>query len=204
MSSYEDFTHFDVNRAILRQYNDSDIVALAQLFLQSMGISDFMDDFYENIWDVRTANTYGLDIWGKIVGITRVMTYTETGLYFGFREATISEATTTNPQPFSTYPFYSNGANKKGTVVLTDNYFRKAIMMKAMANITDCTAPRLNAALMFMFSDSGNAWVEHDGPMAMSYHFDFTPTSADLAIIQSGDILPRPAGCVISYIFETD
>jgi hypothetical protein len=198
------FTDFDVSAVILRQYSNSPgIVNMANLLWQAVSPSEFIDDFYTNIWDVSTANTYGLDIWGKIVNLSRTMEYSDTNLYFGFREAQLEVTTTTDPQPFNTYPFYDPTMSATGRVVLSDDYYRKAIMMKAMMNITDCTVPKMNAMLMYMFSSSGNAWVQHDGPRAMSYRFDFTPNTTDLAIIQNGNILPRPAGCVVSYIFET-
>lgn len=195
---------FSPDETILRQYSSSTkLKTVIELMWQSVRAQDFEDDFYDNIWNIENANSYGLDIWGTIVNLSRVMSYSATNLYFGFNEAELEETTTNDPQPFSTYPFYDPSSMSGGTVVLSDDYFRKAIMMKAMANITDCTVPKLNSMLMYMFSDSGNAWVTHDGPMAMGYHFDFTPNTAELAIIQNGNILPQPAGCVVSFVFET-
>ena len=202
--SAEGLSDFDVLTTILRQYNSSTtIINEANLHWQAISPSQFIDDFYTNIFDISTANTFGLNIWGKIVNLSRTMDYSDSNLYFGFREAQLEVETSTDPQPFSAYPFYDPSVNSSGRIVLTDDYYRKAIMMKAMANITDCTVPSMNRMLMYMFSDSGNAWVTHDGQREMSYRFDFTPNTAELAIIQNGDILPKPAGCVVSFIVET-
>lgn len=188
---------------VLRQYNNSpNLLNIITLMGEAVRWDDFEGDFFTNIFDITTANTYGLDIWGKILNLSRVMTYTASNVYFGFNEADLSVETSTDPQPFDQYSFYDPDTNYSGAVSLENEAYRKALMMKAMSNITDCTPSNLNASLMFMFSDSGNAWVEHDGPMQMSYHFDFTPTTSDLAIIQSSGILPKPAGCVVSYVFE--
>jgi len=188
---------------LLRQYGNSpNLISIITLMGESVRWDDFEGDFFTDIFDITTANTHGLDIWGKILNLSRVMTYTANNAYLGFNEANLSVETSTDPQPFDQYSFYDPDTNYSGTVSLQDDAYRKALMMKAMANITDCTPATLNASLMFMFSSSGDAWVEHDGPMAMSYHFDFTPTTTELAIIQSSGILPSPAGCVVSYVFE--
>ena len=196
-------TYNGVMPTILRQYiGASKMIAWLELMAAEISIDDFLDSFYENIWDLDTANSYGLDIWGKIVDLSRTMSYQVNEKFFGFKEALIDgETTATDPQPFDQAPFYSKKFNTSGLVVLSDNAYRKAIYMKAMTNITNCTVSSLNSMLMYMFSDSGNAWVERDGANAMSYHFNFTPSASDLAIIQSG-ILPKPSGAVISYVFE--
>lgn len=195
---------FSLNETILRQYVAStNMRTIIEMMWKAVRGQDFEDAFYDNIWNIETANSHGLDIWGAIVNLSRVMSYSTTNLYFGFNEAELDEITVNDPQPFNTYPFYDPSSVSGGTVVLSDDYYRKAIMMKAMTNITDCTPPKINSMLMYMFSDSGNAWVTHDGPMKMSYHFDFTPNTTELAIIQNGNILPRPAGCVTSFVFET-
>lgn len=196
-------TYNGVMPTILRQYiGASKMIAWLELMAAEISIDDFLDSFHENIWDLDTANSYGLDIWGKIVDLPRTMPYQANEKFFGFKEALITGTpTTTDPQPFNQAPFYSKKTNTSGLVVLSDNAYRKAIYMKAMANIANCTVSSLNSMLMYMFSDSGMAWVKRDGANAMSYHFNFTPSPSDLAIIQSG-ILPKPSGAVISYVFE--
>lgn len=196
------FTPSDV---ILRQYNNSiKMKSLIYLWWKAIRLNEFEDNLYSKIWDIDTCETHGLDIWGKIINIPRTMSYSRSGAYLGFREAKYDGSLTLidDPQPFNTYPFYSRQYDTNGLVALSDQYYRKAIYMKAMANISDCTVPNLNRMLIYMFGSSGNAWVEHDGPMKMSYHFDFTPDEAELAIIQNSSILPRPSGCVISFVFE--
>ena len=195
-------TYDGVLPTILRQYVGAEkLIAWLELMAQEISISDFLDSFYDNVWNLDTANTFGLNIWGKIVDLSRTLSYSASDEFFGFQEALIEgETTSTDPQPFGQAPFYSAKYNSSGQVVLTDDYYRKAIYMKAMANITNCTVPNLNAMLMYMFSGSGNAYVQQDGANAMSYNFEFTPSDMDLAIMQSG-IVPKPSGAVISYIY---
>lgn len=51
-----------------------------------------LDDFYRLIWDLDTAEGYGLDVWGRIVGVNRVLKV-QTGSFFGFAEGHVSGLT---------------------------------------------------------------------------------------------------------------
>ena len=51
-----------------------------------------LDDFYNLIWNVDTAEDYGLDIWGRIVAINRVLKVQANDPWFGFEEATATSA----------------------------------------------------------------------------------------------------------------
>jgi hypothetical protein len=56
----------NVADTILTQYADSPkLKSLIYSFNEAVGIEDFLDDFYDVIWNIQTADTYGLDVWGK-------------------------------------------------------------------------------------------------------------------------------------------
>lgn len=162
-------------------------------------IEGFLDDFYDVIWNIETAGTYGLDVWGKIVVVGRQLTVTENKIYFGFNEASSDPVLVDDPQPFNQAPFYS-GELLTSTVTLTNDVYRKLIMMKAAANISDCTIPNLNKLLNFMFGDKGRCYVRNDGEMVMSYVFEFDLSNSDLAIIQSSGALPSPIGVTVNIV----
>ena len=197
-------TYDGVMPTILKQYvGSSKLIDWLLLMKAEISIDKFLDDFHDNVWNLDTANSYGLDIWGKIVDLPRTLPFETNEQFFGFNEALIvGTPTATDPTPFNDMPFYSSVYSATGgQVILNDDAYRKAIYMKAMSNITNCTVSNLNNMLMYMFGTSGNSWVERDGPNAMSYHFAFTPSESELAIVQSG-ILPKPSGAVVSYVFE--
>ena len=73
-------------------------------------------------------------------------------------------------------------------------------MMKAAANISDCTIPNLNKLLTFMFGGRGRCYVRNDAEMVMSYVFEFQLTTSELAIVQSSGALPAPAGVTVNII----
>nr|WP_052923257.1 DUF2612 domain-containing protein [Escherichia coli] len=190
----------NVADTILTQYADSPkLKSLIYSFNEAVGIEGFLDDFYDVIWNIETADTYGLDVWGKIVVVSRQLTVTENKIYFGFNEASSDPVLVDDPQPFNQAPFYS-GELLTSTVTLTNDVYRKLIMMKAAANISDCTIPNLNKLLNFMFGDKGRCYVRNDGEMVMSYVFEFALSTSDLAIVQSSGALPSPIGVTVNIV----
>jgi hypothetical protein len=183
---------------ILAQYADSPkLRSIIETFNTTMDTGTFLDDFYDVIWNIETADTYGLDVWGKIVVVSRLLTVTPSEKFFGFGEATNPTPVIDDPQPFDQAPFYT-GEQQTSTVSLTNDAYRKLIMLKAMANITDCTIPNMNKMLMYMFGSSGKAYVRNDGGMVMTYVFEFELSTVELAIVQSSGALPSPAGVTVN------
>jgi len=185
---------------ILTQYAGSPkLQSMIYSFNEAVGIEGFLDTFYDMVWNIQTAGTYGLNVWGKIVVVSRQLTVTENKIYFGFKEAQSTPPVVDDPQPFNQAPFYS-GELLTSTVTLTNDIYRKLIMMKAAANISDCTIPNLNRLLMFMFGDKGLCYVRNDGEMVMSYVFEFPLSVAELAIVQSSGALPAPVGVTVNIV----
>lgn len=185
---------------ILSQYADSPkLRGIIDTFNQSMDTASFLDDFYDMIWNIETAGTYGLDVWGKIVVVSRLLKVTTSEKYFGFEEALSTPPEIGDPQPFDQAPFYT-GDSAKNTVRLTNDVYRRLIMLKAMSNITDCTIPSMNKMLTYMFGDKGRSYVRNDGGMVMSYVFEFELSPSDLAIVQSSGALPSPAGVTVNIV----
>lgn len=161
----------------------------------------FINDFYCLIWNIDTAEKYGLDVWGKIVGVSRRLTVKDDFNYLGFSEARMANPVMDDPRPFNQAPFYS-GKSVTRTVDLSDEIYRRLILMKAMSNITDCSVPDINRMLRFMFGKNRRAYVLNNGGLRMSYIFEFALSSAELAIIQSSGALPSPPGVYVSVVLK--
>lgn len=185
---------------IISQYADSPkLRAIIDTFNQAVEPDSFIDDFYDMIWNIETAGTYGLNVWGRIVVVSRLLTVTPSEKYFGFEEALSTPPEIGDPQPFDQAPFYT-GDLVTNTVSLTNDVYRRLIMLKAMANITNCTIPSMNKMLTYMFGDKGKSYVRNDGGMVMSYVFEFELSPSDLAIVQSSGALPSPAGVTVNIV----
>lgn len=78
---------FNWRETILAQYANSDrITGLIETFFDATDQTANFDAFWDNIWNLNTAIDYGLDVWGRIVGINRVLQVADSQ-YFGFAEA---------------------------------------------------------------------------------------------------------------------
>lgn len=189
----------NVRDTILTQYAASpNLRSLIETFNEAMDMSDFTDEFLTTIWDVSTATGYGLDVWGKIVGVSRLLNVKQRSTYFGFDESFISVSDDA-PKPFDESPFF-DGTQVTTTVRLADDGYRKLIMAKAMANITDCSIPSLNKALSYLFGDEGEVFVAVTGVMTISYVFSFDLSPVEWAILLNSNAVAKPAGVSVSIM----
>jgi hypothetical protein len=186
----------DVDRTILSQYAASPtITTLIEAFDACIDPATDFDAFHSMIWDLDTAQGYGLDVWGRIVGVGRVL-QVASGTFFGFAEA----GDTVVQSPFNTGgPFFSGGATT-GNFALVDDGFRVLIVAKALANITDGSIPALNQILLTLFPGRGNCYVVDNADMTMIYHFEFTLTPVEAAIVENSGVLPKPVGVAVSVV----
>lgn len=59
---------------ILSQYaNSPNLLNLIKGFEEMIGVKGDIEQFYTNIFSIRTANTMGLNVWGKILNIPRIL-----------------------------------------------------------------------------------------------------------------------------------
>lgn len=185
---------------ILSQYaNSPTITGLIDSFNDCIDPAADIDAFYNVIWNVDTAIGAGLDIWGKIVNVSRELQIATTPAYFGFDEAYTAATAATGVQPFDQAPMF-DGPLSTSTFTLTDDAYRKLIMVKALANITDCTSRSLNNLLRYLFAGEGRAYVVDAGGMAVRYVFEFTLSAVELAIMVNSGAVPRSAGVLVSIL----
>jgi len=176
----------------LRQYASASVItSLIDAFNQWIDPSADIDAFYRYVWNVRTAVGFGLDIWGRIVGVPRTISLTPPPNYFGFEEATPGSF------PFNQAPFY-NGPQAGALYTLSDQAYRVLILTKALANICSFTAPAINALLAFMFKGRGSCYVLDLGGMPIEYVFNFTLESWEQSVLLQANLLPRPAGVAVT------
>jgi hypothetical protein len=183
---------FDVWTTIIAQYaNSPALTSMIESFNAAADLTQTLDSFYDLVWNVTTAQGYGLDVWGRIVGVSRTVPVPGGTLsFFGFNEA----ASWTG---FGQGGFFSGGT-LVSTVVLSDADFRLLILAKASSNICDGSIPAINAILMGLFPSRGDAYVRDDGGMHLTYVFNFGLNPIEVAIISEAGVLPSPAGVVVS------
>lgn len=190
-----DVPAFDWWQTVLAQYANSDaITGILGSFFDAENPTWMLDDFFDMVWSVDTAQGWGLDVWGRIVGVQRTINIVETTKYLGFEEATSLSA-----DPFNQSPFFS-GQAVSTSFELTDPAFRTLILAKALANVTDGSTKSLNQILRTLFPNRGNAFATDDGAMGMTYTFNFALTPVEAAIVTASGVLPKPTGVAVTYV----
>jgi hypothetical protein len=180
----------NVEETIISQYGNS--ATITQLIRNMNNYIDprtDLDTFYNFVWNVDTAKGFGLDIWGRIVNVSRELRIVSIN-YFGFSEAFL--------QPFSQAPFYDNTPSTQ-VYRLADEAYRKLILLKALGNISTLTAPSVNQLLQNLFADRGRCYVNDTGNMSFRYTFEFQLTPYEFAIMTQG-VLPHPAGVQVTLL----
>lgn len=180
----------DVYRTVISQYaNSPTLTALIE------NLNEYIDPrvnfaaFYDYVWNVDTAQGFGLDIWGRIVGVSRLLRIPNTSKILGFSNASIPP----DWQPFNQGTF-NTGNSSTQTYVLPDATFRTLILTKALANIVATNAASMNQLLRNLFPGRGRTYVRDNGAMSMTFVFEFSLTPAEYAILTESGALPHPAG----------
>lgn len=184
----------DYRKTIISQYSSA--ATLTQLI---ENINDYLDpsatidQFYTVVRNLDTAQSHGLDIWGRIVGVSRELTIPDAGYYFGYQTGTDDFA------PFGDAPF-SGGIPITSNFTLSDDAYRTLILIKAATNIARTVAPVMNDLLRKLFDGRGRAYVVSLGNMRMRYVFEFYLEPFELAVMTQSGVLPRPTGVGIDLI----
>lgn len=221
---------FPWQKTVISQYaNSKRLLNILASFAAYMDQSENLDNFFDKMWNIETAEGYGLDVWGRIVGLNGRALTVDSGQYLGFEEAEDEDL-----QGFNQQPFYS-GPPTTDNYLLTDDAYRQLILAKAAANICDGSIPAINALLMNLFPGRGNAYVQEgsgidedylgfaeSGPgmavgfnqepfyagqafttaMHMRYVFDFGLTPVELAIVNQSGVLPTPTGVKATIVIN--
>jgi len=167
----------DVERTIISQYgNSATISTLIKNLNECIDPRTDFDTFYDYVWNVETAQGFGLDIWGRIVGVSRLLNV---------------PAGTPNPGGYAFTP---------GTYELSDSQYRTVILVKALANITDSTAHSLNVLLTNLFATRGKCYALDTGAMTMRLVFEFYLEPYEYVIITQSGVSPRPAGVLLNIL----
>ena len=203
VSSIGSIPAFNYWDTIISQYANSPILTqLISNFFQYIDPTQLIDSFFDNIFNIDTAQGYGLDVWGRIVGLPTRVINVASGKNLGFAEALLVPPgqVDTNVDPFNQSPFYA-GAGLTNSFSLSDASFRTLIFAKALSNISNGSIPAINQLLQNLFPNRGNCYVIDNQNMTMTYYFTFALTAVEQAILAQTNVLPTPAGVAASIVF---
>lgn len=184
----------NIEQTIMSQYaNSPRMMGILRSVWDAIDPDQFTEEYYRLVMSIPTANGMGLDIWGRIVGIGRTVTFVNpAGEYLGFSAGFY---------PFNERPFSAPGTGSDAWE-LTNDAYRELILMKALSNIVYATAPNINALMRAMFDRPAYCLIT--GHMKMRYVFEFDLSPYQYHLVYNTDILPRPCGVEISIIINAD
>ncbi|HHH5948053.1 DUF2612 domain-containing protein [Escherichia coli] len=181
---------------ILTQYSASKkLLSVIDTFNQAVSLDDFTDEFIKKVWDLTTCESFGLDMWGKIVGISRYIVAPIDSDSFGFSEA--DDGSTDYPSPFNDSPFYG-GVQETTNVRLGDDAYRTLIFCKAFANISIATITDINKFLKILFYQRGRAYCVNYRDMTIGITFEFELAPYEESILTNYEVMPVPSGVLVN------
>ena len=163
------------------------ILALAAQYWQLLDPTPSADLMISKMIDPSTAAGYGLDVWGRIVGIKRALVPVG-GDYLAFAPP----ANVANPDgnSWDNAPF--NPVNAAGYA--SDAIFRVYVYVKAMLNIGNGSLADLNKYFSLLFPGSGIKII-HSGTMIIRVlDFNARLTAADILALRTLDWVPLGVG----------
>ncbi|MDL2315523.1 DUF2612 domain-containing protein [Desulfovibrio sp. OttesenSCG-928-A18] len=180
--------------AIQSQYAASArILALAAACQEEVCPEADVGLFFRTMFDIYTAEGVGLDNWGMILQMGRVIPGPYLGPCFGFDGSEL--------HPFSRYPFAPDTASEDGAVALRldDEAYRLLLLYKAMANISASTAQAQNDLLAALVGTGiadlpGAAYVLEVDTMVIRWVFEDSLDAIQLAVFRVAGALARGAG----------
>ena len=181
-------------RALLWQYNEAtNLQALLadKAAWYEANQSGFWRDWIADVFDLRTANDFGLSVWSVILGLPLFVNGAgDAGPVLGFDDQT-------------GFNFDNGIFGDQGTYVMPTEIKRIALRLRYFQLTGSGTVPETNRMLAHVFGDYGPAWLLDYHNMTQQYIFNF-PLTFDLQyLFNNYDILPRPAGVASRYADAT-
>ena len=188
----------NLEQTIISQYANSPILlAVLTSLNQSIDPTADFNTLFNMMWNINTAVGYGLDVWGRIVGIDRYIVIPGNTLFLGFKEAGTW-------QDFGYGVLWDGDINEltqSSVKPMSDNVFRQAILAKALSNISNCSAPAINKILTLLFGGPyGPCYVIDNCNMSFDLHFMQDIPDTSFYTITQKNIIPKPAG-VQAYLY---
>ena len=196
MKDFTSFDTWDIAETVQSQYATSKRMrAVIDAFWQAINPKSDIDLLYKKLVNPRSAEGYGLDVWGRIVAIGRsYLSVEDTNPYFGFDPP----AGVKNDRlgTFNVTPFYKKILGK---VRLADPMYRTYVFLKALINIGDSSLASLNQAVRLLFPDA-DIQILHTGTMVLRVLILSPLSESDKAALDNLPWLPAGVGLEIYQV----
>ena len=192
-----DYTNEYMLYLIKQYYEKPKANAEIKALLDSWGeFKDFIiNDFISQI-DIDTAGTHGLDLIGKIVGLSRQVNEVVPISFFGFSNNPISYGFSDKFDNLRvSAPFFDKFSPSRTPYQLQDEEYRRYLKIKIAKNTCSpylVSDDKISLQQVVFDAFEGRAYVVDNKDQSLSLYVSPTVSEQDLRIILNLDILPRP------------
>ena len=186
---------FNIDAVIQSQYGDSPhIKGVIRGYYDYISPQKDIELIYDKMINIYTAEGYGLDVWGRIVGISReYVAVDEQYNYLGFDNRPYNMD---RIETFNNAPFYKI---VNGKIKLEDNAYRTYILIKALINISNVSLNSLNFIFSQLFPDT-DIKVLHSNTMTLRLLVIGAMSQAQIGAIKNIEWLPAGVGLQFYHI----
>lgn len=193
-----------LERVKLWQYNEAERllgVLDAEISFAKSNISEFFENWERDVFNIDTAGTFGLEVWGINLGVSRPYQDPE-----NFSIDSDGDIVFLNSQTGLWHKIFASGENGKATLALVAS----GSQTKARILVDNEVYRRFLKGRLFLYNSNGSMpdiikYLEMVFPgkpvyalngldMTVTVVFAYQPSKSDLALIQYPDFLPLPAG----------
>jgi hypothetical protein len=186
---------FDWWSTVMSQFANSPIITgIIQNVFQSVDTTLNFENFYDFVFNLATAQGYGLDVWGRILGVSRILNVGTGGPFIGWEEALPGSS------PWGQGIWFSSGSGLTSNYALSDSAYRILLFAKGAANVSNASLQSINKILLSLFPNRGNCYCTDGLDQTMTYTFTFPLSPVELSIIGQSGALPKPAGVAVSVV----
>lgn len=178
----------DLLKFVFWQYDKSNVLPLVQDMQAEMQKihTDFWQDWYRDVFDIRTCNNFGIAVWAIILDIPILITGEQiTGkLAFGF-----------GPNRANYAPPSNFGQSPEGASLLTLKQKRAILKMRYRKMISSSNPIEFNKyATEILGEGLGRIWMQVNGDMTIEYKTNFVPPPWLVYAYSTFDIWPTAQG----------
>lgn len=169
----------------------------------------FWDKWYTDVFNLDTANAFGLEVWGRILGVKRPASAPQNYVVDSdnvLRFLNVNDQTwhaiwlKGNPSQFA-IELSPQNENIQGSIPITDAMYRRCLKAKLFLLYSNYSVSDINRYLNYLFPNRG-VYAKDNLNMTMDIVFSYVPTDVELSIITFKDFAPRPAGVWMNYAID--
>lgn len=182
----------DLLQVLLWEYNEAGtlqtLISKKQAWY-NINQTQFWSDWFINVFNLQTANDFGLSVWAIILNIPLDLDPPPDPpgkFIFGFE---------------STHKNFNNGnfTTSGSTVGLTTEEKRVLLRLRYYQLVSRGAIPESNLLLQDVFELFGNVYLLDSLDMTEVCVFNFYPSVKLRLILQKYDLIPRPSGVKLRY-----